>query len=101
MRRKRAATAVHLWAVCCLGVSAISLPGELFGRPAGNVIKHRTPPPLSAICFFDASGRVLAPDSDSTATVTAFEWRVGPIKTDMTGQDSTRLVAAAYAVQAL
>ena len=101
MRAKLCATSgelpTRLWAACCLGVSALVRPGELFGRPPGA--KQRDPPLRAAVTFFDASSAIVAHGSGGTPH--AFEWRVGPTKTDRTGKDSTRLVAAQFAVRAL
>jgi hypothetical protein len=87
----------RLWAACCLGVSALARPGELFGRPAG--VKARAPPRRDAIRFLSAASTVVLDGSPTPPT--AFEWHVGPTKTDPAGKQSRKLVGAAHAVRGL
>jgi hypothetical protein len=91
-----------VWAVCCLGVSALPRPNELFGRAAGAL--HRTPPQLSSITFYDVGGaaiRACDTRADRPTMPNRFAWDLGATKADPDASRSIANVAADYAVRAL
>lgn len=90
-----------MWAICCLGVSAMPRPVELFGVASGQLA--RPPPQLSSLVFFDTGGaRIDAKEARADRpTPVRFTWDIGRSKADQHGKRGATPVAAAYAVRAI